>query len=272
MAESRNWTREQLLVAFGLYCKLTFGQFHHRNPEIIRWAVRIGRTPSALAMKLGNIASLDPAITGSGRKGLVGASSSDRAMWREMHGDWTTFASAVEDAMEAFSTSPVLATEAIERSEVTGSTHTRPMPELPETFFGATRRTVTGVRVGQDFFRTCVLSAYQSRCCISGLAIPNLLVASHIVPWKDDEQNRLNPRNGLCLSALHDRAFDQGLIYLTDDLRVSLAPPLERRDLDPFSRLSLAECKGREIAVPEKFSPDLQFVRRHRKASKARWK
>lgn len=271
MAESKNWTREQLLVAFGLYCKLSFGQFHHRNPEIMSWAARIGRTPSALAMKLGNIASLDPAITGSGRKGLVGASSSDKAMWREMHDDWTTFASMVETAMESFPISRDLAAEHVERGDTIESVHARSMPKIPESFFGATRRIVTGVRIGQDFFRTCVLSAYQARCCISGLALPSLLVASHIVPWKDDEQNRLNPRNGLCLSALHDRAFDQGLIYLTDDLRVSLASKLDRRHLDPFARSSLAEYEGREIAVPEKFSPDLRFIRRHRKASKARW-
>ena len=57
----RGWTRDELLVAFNLYCKTPFGRLHQRNPEIIRLASALGRTPSALAMKLVNFASLDPA-------------------------------------------------------------------------------------------------------------------------------------------------------------------------------------------------------------------
>ena len=60
--KSNNWTREQLLVAFNLYCQLPFGKLHSRNPDIIRLAEMIGRNPGALAMKLVNIASLDPVI------------------------------------------------------------------------------------------------------------------------------------------------------------------------------------------------------------------
>jgi putative restriction endonuclease len=60
---------------------MPFGKMHYRNPEIIKYAGVIGRTPSALAMKLSNIASLDPAITTTGRKGLIGASATDKAMW-----------------------------------------------------------------------------------------------------------------------------------------------------------------------------------------------
>lgn len=76
----KNWTRQQLLVAFSLYCQMPFGKMHSRNPDIIKYAEYIGRTPSALAMKLTNIASLDPAITSTGRKGLKGASEADRKM------------------------------------------------------------------------------------------------------------------------------------------------------------------------------------------------
>src|SRR5487761_2031235 len=101
MATQTGWTRQQLLVAFNLYCQLSFGQLHSRTPIIIRYAALIGRTPSALAMKLSNIASLDPAITSTGRKGLAGASSSDRAMWLEMESDWGNFAVEAEQAMEA---------------------------------------------------------------------------------------------------------------------------------------------------------------------------
>ena len=92
MATRTGWTRPQLLVAFNLYCQMPFGKMHARNPQIIKYAELIGRTSSALAMKLTNIASLDPTITSSGRKGLDGASAADGAMWEEMQADWEHFA------------------------------------------------------------------------------------------------------------------------------------------------------------------------------------
>ena len=85
------WTRQQLLVAFALYCRIPFGRMHAKNPEIVRIANAIDRTPSALAMKLVNIASLDPEITGTGRSGLKNASTNDRAMWDEMQDNWGPF-------------------------------------------------------------------------------------------------------------------------------------------------------------------------------------
>ena len=98
MASNKGWTRQELLIAFGLYCQMPFGKLHSRNPDIIKNAELIGRTPSALAMKLTNIASLDPVITSSGRKGLSGASSADRKIWQEMQSDWESFALASESA------------------------------------------------------------------------------------------------------------------------------------------------------------------------------
>ena len=92
MSKSTRWTEEQLLVAFALYCRIPFGLFHQHNPEIIRYAELIGRTPSALAMKLSNIASLDPVFIESGRKGLEGASQADQKMWDSMQADWEGFA------------------------------------------------------------------------------------------------------------------------------------------------------------------------------------
>ncbi|HEY6611961.1 MAG TPA: hypothetical protein VIZ86_12590, partial [Pseudomonas sp.] len=82
------WTPDQLKLAFHLYCHLPFGQLHSRHPEIVELAGLIGRTPSALAMKLVNFASLDPAIIASGRKGLDGASRLDREVWAQFQSDW----------------------------------------------------------------------------------------------------------------------------------------------------------------------------------------
>ena len=269
MAGSADWSREQLLVAFDLYCRLPFGKFHHRNPEIIRWAHLIGRTPSALAMKLSNIASLDPKITQSGRRGLRSASASDRAMWQEMNTDWGEFATEMERALDVIG-GPGLNHDDDDAYETRAPLLPGGMPEMPATFVGESRQVKTLARVGQPFFRRCVLSAYSSKCCISGLALPSLLVASHITPWKDDPGNRLNPRNGLCLSVLHDKAFDLGLIHLTDDFEVRLTKRSALGKADAFAQSSIAAYEGRQIALPGKFAPDIEFIRKHRETSKAR--
>jgi len=136
-------------------------------------------------------------------------------------------------------------------------------PEDIDDFTGETRRVLTEQRIRQDFFRRAVLSSYRGRCCMSGLSEPRLLIASHIVPWSKDRSNRLNPRNGLCLSALHDKAFDRGLITLDDDFRVVLSNELKRRD-EPFVRQFFIPLKGQLIALPERFAPDLTFLEKHR--------
>ncbi len=197
-----NWSRDQSLVAFSLYWRLPFGRFHSNNPEIIKYAALIQRTPSALAMKLSNIASLDPAILMTGRSGLKAASKMDKALWQEMQQDWPTFVLAMAQAEASLIGAQ---SEQIQQTEDVKIT---------------TKLSEVQQRVGQSFFRNAVLSAYDYRCCITGLANPRLLVASHIVPWRSDEQNRLNPSNGLALSALHDKAFDLGLITISEDYRV----------------------------------------------------
>ena len=118
-------------------------------------------------------------------------------------------------------------------------------------------------RIKQSFFRRAVLSGYRERCCMSGLSDPRLLIASHIVPWSRDKANRLNPSNGLCLSAIHDRAFDKGLITLSDDYRVILAKELRGRK-EAFVEQVFIPLEGRKIELPERFWPDQSFISQHR--------
>ena len=79
-------------------------------------------------------------------------------------------------------------------------------------------------------------------------------MASHIVPWRVDKRNRVNPRNGLLLSALHDKAFDIGLITIDDDMTVRVS----RKHLvlnDRFFSTSIEDYDGHPIRPPEKFGP-----------------
>lgn len=88
MVTSGRWTKKQIKLAFQLYCQLPYGRISSTNPEVILLARLIGRTPSATAMKMLNVASLDPAITSTGRVGLENASAPDREVWAEFHEDW----------------------------------------------------------------------------------------------------------------------------------------------------------------------------------------
>ncbi|MBF0171123.1 MAG: HNH endonuclease [Nitrospinae bacterium] len=245
---SKSWSRAELLVAFELYTRLSFGQFHSKNPVIIQTATALARTPSALAMKLCNIASIDPTFRATGRLGLAGASSADRLLWEEMNDDWGRFALEAQQSLRDFSL-------AAQDSE-----------ELPFDATGAapTERTVESVaRIGQVFFRRALLGVYGGRCCVSGLAIPALLVASHIVPWRHSPTQRLNPRNGLLLSALHDRAFDGGLMTLDDDFCVVISPVV-KEGADPYFQAALGSFHGSVIEMPEKFGPSPDFLAYHR--------
>lgn len=249
------WTNEQLKLAFHLYCQLPFGKLHSRNAEIVELAKLIGRTPSAVAMKLVNFASLDPAITSTGRSGLGNASSLDHEIWDEFHADWEGLAVECNQLKAALLESHGAApnSKALEEGETEGL----------EDFTGETRRVVTEQRIKQHFFRRAVLSSYRGRCCMSGLSDSRLLVASHIVPWSKDKANRLNPSNGLCLSAIHDRAFDKGLIALSDDFRVLVSNELQRSK-DEFIRGVILPLSGHTIELPERFLPDVVLIARHR--------
>lgn len=249
-----NWTLEQLKLAFYLYCQLPFGKLHQRNPHIVELSKLIGRTPSALAMKLVNFASLDPLIRESGRHGLGNASTLDKAVWDEFHADWERLVVECQQIREGLAHEQGQSADAMQESS----------NDFALTdFTGETRQAIVQQRKKQDFFRHAVLASYRGRCCISGVSDARLLVASHIVPWSEDAANRLNPRNGLCLSAIHDKAFDRHLFSLTDDLRIVLSRSL-KESKDDFIREVFWSVDGKPIDRPERFAPELAFLTQHR--------
>jgi DNA-cytosine methyltransferase len=246
------WTNEQVKLAFYLYCQLPFGKLDQRTAEVIELARLIGRTPSAVAMKLVNLASLDPAITSSGRAGLSNASALDRQVWDAFHADWEGL------AVECAQIRAALTNEHNESLTPPADAQTE-----SEDYVGLDRQVLAMQRVKQSFFRRSVLSGYRGRCCMSGLSDSRLLIASHIVPWSYDKNARLNPRNGLCLSAIHDRAFDRGLITLSDEFTVVLSPQL-LRSKDTFVEDVLVPIHGKQIELPERFFPSPEFIKHHR--------
>jgi predicted restriction endonuclease len=257
-APSVRWTREHFLIALNLYCKLPFGKLHKSNRIIIEAAEKMGRTPNSLAMKLCNFASLDPVQQARGIRGLPGATKQDKAMWAEFQSNISVLGVESEQLLHDLFTRD-------ETKEVDFLTRNAVRLIVPS---GPTEMQATvKVRRGQQFFRQSILNVYDVRCCISGIHVPRLLVASHIKPWGKFPSDRLNPRNGLCLSTLHDVAFDSGLITLDKEYRVVLSGQLTRYFPQPALEQNFVPYAGVPIQLPEKLAePDPEFLAYHRES------
>lgn len=240
------WSRDELLLALHLYERMPFGRQHARDPEVCALAERLGRTPGSVAMKLNNLTSLDPEERARGVRGLEGASRLDREVWREFHGD-----PAVVEAAEALWV-----------EGPPGVAHT--LRDVA-AWDGATEGTATrATRLAQDYFRRVVLANFDGRCAVTGVAVPALLVASHVVPWSESPEHRVDPGNGICLNRLHDGAFDRALLTFDEDLRVVVGRRL-RRALgdDPLSR-ALLQSEGTRLREPLRRALDPALLDRHR--------
>ncbi|MFA5591126.1 MAG: HNH endonuclease [Lysobacteraceae bacterium] len=205
-------------------------------------------------MKLSNFASLDPAILATGRRGLAGSSVLDREIWEEFRTDWERLALECEQLRQKILR---------ERGQQDKDILEIDNYFMPGDYSGETRRAIVQQRIKQAFFRRSVLASYGGRCCISGVSDARFLVASHIVPWSKDKANRLNPSNGLCLSSIHDRAFDQHLFSLTDDHHILLSVQL-KESKDTFLQQIFWPLEGHSIELPDKFHPAPELLRRHR--------
>lgn len=277
--ERRAWNREQLLRTLALYCQLPFGKMHSRNPAVVAVAAVIGRTPSAVALKLVNFASLDPELRGRGVGGMGNTSAADREVWAEFYGRWDVLAANAVARAECEGAelqmqgstgrqdeegrgdvgvlADVGAEQASEHVEA-AERHTAPSGPTEVLREAAQRR-------GQAFFRAAVMAAHDGRCCITGISSAAMLRASHIVPWAADPALRLDPRNGLCLNALHDAAFDRGLITLAGDFSLRVSKRLRAEVPAPIYREMFESRAGAPITMPERFAPTAEMLEYHRR-------
>lgn len=241
------WTREQTIIAFKLYCSIPFGQSHSRNKEVQKTAKIVGRTPSAVARKLGNFGSLDPELKKRGVKGLGNRSKLDEEIWNEFHTDWNKLAFESISLIAKIKDKPIEKVIDID------------LDNLPT---GKDKLRVVKTRVYQDFFRSAVFAEYENTCCITGINISELLIASHIKPWSKDEKNRTNPQNGLCLNALHDKAFDKGLITVLPNYAIKVCKHLDGLD-DNTIKEYFIKYNNQKITPPHKFTPHKDFLEYH---------
>lgn len=245
------WTREELILALNLYLKLPFGKLHSGTPEIIRLAEIIGRTPGSVAMRLNNFAAVDPYHQNRGITGLKGGVRQVQPIWDEFIGNKEELLFESERILADMEHNPL---EAKYADILTGTEHLQ----------GETKLREVKTRVNQNVFRRIVMANYSGRCAICGIDIPDLLFASHIIPWANNEKERLNPENGICLSALYDQAFDKGLIGMNEDYEVLVSAELKKKAGNSYYGRFFDGLAGYKIQLPAKYLPGREFLAWHR--------
>lgn len=208
-----NWTNEELIIALYWYCtKISFTRIKYTKPEVIELANLLRRTPSSASFKLVNFARFDPSLQKRGVKGMTNGSKAEKLVWDKFYGNWDELAYLAERLIAEKKNSTIEKISAIETFD------------LPAE--GKEREAFIKTRVNHNFFSNTVKLSFNNKCCITGISIQGLLVASHIKPWSKDLKQAANPENGLCLNSLHDKAFDKGLFTVSEDLKVILSPDL----------------------------------------------
>ncbi|MBK8990091.1 MAG: HNH endonuclease [Chloroflexi bacterium] len=262
MAKGGLWTYDELLLALNLYYKIPFGQFHQHNPKVIDLAKLINRTPSSVAMQLSNFASLDPYHQSRGISGLRPPGKLAQEIWIDMQNNWEDLIMKSEELLDLLAqpqdepkTSYTLEEER-NKAQYLQIQKEKHVPTEVE-------RSVK-VRLGQRFFRESIMANYRERCCVCGMPIPELLIASHIIPWKAREDLRLNPSNGLCLCVLHDKAFDRGLLSIDDDYKVMISSLIQEHSLQEAVKHGLTAYNEHFILLPDRFVPEKRFLQTHR--------
>lgn len=251
----RPWSRTELIIALNFYFTLPFGQMHERNPAIIDLAKALGRTSASIAMKLVNFASLDPAHRSRGISGLTGTSRADRETWEQFSTNLKSLAIEGERALAG-----------LDLNLQPQSQNQQKTPEfiLPPAGTQTERESTVQVRTMQSFFRRLILAAYETRCCVTGNPIPDLLVASHILPWGAFPEHRLDPRNGLCLAAHFDKAFDAGLITFGEDLNLILGTRIRSHREDKALAREFISMEGAPLKASDRYPPNPEFLAQHR--------
>lgn len=255
MAKNDPWTREQLIMALNVYCKIPFKDVKEWHPIIKKYAPLIGRTPVALKMKVGNFGRFDPTLRAKGIVGLANGSKAEEAIWNEFWGNSEKL---------AYESERLFAERAGKTIEEYTSIDMRSVPQ------GKERNVVVRQRVNQNFFREAVLTAYLNQCCITGITNTSLLEACHISSWKDDENNRTNPKNGLCMNPLFHRAYDKYLMAITPDYTIIISEQMFGAIKDESFRTYLLGLQNKKIMMPEKFAPNKAFLSMHHEEFKKR--
>lgn len=250
MRTTNLWSRDELILAFNLYLKLPFGRLNRNTPAVIELANLIGRTNNSIAIRLTNFAACDPYHQNRGVKGMEGGRKQCQPIWDEF--------SLNKEAL-IFESERILA----EREHQTLETKYNELLFDISDLKGETKLRAVKTRVNQNVFRQIVVANYSGKCTITGIDIPELLFASHIIPWSKNEEERLNPENGICLSALYDKAYDKGLIGINEKFEILISSDLKKKNRNEYYSKYFSQLEKEKINLPKKYFPNKTFLQYH---------
>lgn len=248
--EHRNWTRDEFVLVLNLYYKLPFGRLNRNTKEVKELAELLGRSNNSIALRLVNFAACDPYIISSGRHGMSSGKKICQPYWDEFYNNQ-------EELL--FESEQILARLQGVSIEEKYEEKISDMADLK----GESRIQEIKARVNQYVFRDMILSNYSCQCALTGIDVPELLVASHILPWSYNKQERLNPENGICLSMLYDAAFDKGLIGFDKNYRVVLSEQIRKNRNKEFYDKHFGCMEGVQLKMPEEHFPNKTFLEWH---------
>ena len=250
-----NWTEEEITVVLYEYCRRPFGQFSGTKPFIVELGHLIHRSPGAIVRKVGNLAHFDPQMRTRGIGGLSHTSKLDKEIWDRYFGHWSQLTYDAELLIAKFKEKN-LEESLVDSLDID-------LTNLPQ---GTERKQEVKRRINQDFFRKTVLSSYNYKCCITGINNPALIQASHIVGWSENEENRTNPQNGLCLNILLHKAYDENLIGISPDYEIFVSDWFfgkQQINIDPRTVDYFRGFNHQKIILPRRFYPNRDLLAMH---------
>lgn len=252
------WTVEQITIVLYEYCRNPFGQFSSTKKFVEELGKLIGRSPAAIVRKVGNLASFDPLMKARGVGGLGHTAKLDEAVWNKYYGHWDQLAYDAEILIAK-----------LRHKELEQSLDI----DLSNLPLGEERKQEVKRRINQGFFRDTVLSSYENRCCITGINNTKLLHACHIVGWSEDNANRTNPQNGLCLNVLFHKAYDEHFLGISPDYEIFVSDEFlgeKLKDVDNSTKEYIRGYNSRKLIMPKRFIPDRDLLAMHFDVFKAR--
>lgn len=240
MGERVPWSREDIIVAYALYCITPLREIRASNKLICQVAENFPHSRDSLLMRMHNFSAIDP---NSNVKGASHVAKLDQQIFEEFRNDWGSLSVQAEalTGLALFDASPV--------------NGAKPISSLTD------RNKVSRER---HFFRASVFASYENTCCISGMTLPTMLIASHIKPFRScrTASERTDPENGLLLNTFYDKAFDQGLITVTPGYKIRVSSLVKAQE-DEFTKHWLIGLDGAQILRPARFFPNKDYLEYH---------
>ena len=255
--DRRIWSRDEFILVMNLYTKIRYGQFNAKNSEVIKLAQLLKRTPGAVAYKLVHFSGLDPYHKNRGLKGLANPGNNAIKIYNEFRNNWDDMLYESEILLAKYKN------ETIEEALLDIQEIKKLNADILSGKEGIDIQRLIKTRINQSLFRKVIINNYSNTCAVCGLNIESLLVASHIIKWSENQTQRLNPENGLCLCSIHDKAFEVGYIGIQNNYKIILSKKLTHiKDSETFKAL-FKRHEDKSIILPDKFYPNPSFLDQH---------